>query len=200
MSSKTDKMISKKLHEMMSNGSHFTEKFSELRSTRPADRISLYALFAFSIVLGLFMMAAVAIAEMGKVWFFGSLGASILAWGLFYQKIVKTRRLYKMIDTYREALIDKNLRSIKEVANLVDSNLKELVDELKELQDIGLFQQFSIDRTKMLLIEDGDWGLEGSGEYEKKHFSCISCGAQNEIYIRKGSNSFKCEYCETINT
>ena len=104
-------------------------------------------------------------------------------------------RFYKLIDTYRNALIDKRMRSIPDFSKARDSTPDEIVEELKELQEVGLFRQFSVDRKSKTFVENAGWGDIGSTTLKQVAFSCPSCGAKNSIYTDASSNVRVCEYC-----
>lgn len=115
------------------------------------------------------------------------------AYGL--QMARKGRRLYELIDAYREALLDNGLRSITDFSTLTHSSSDEIVDELIELQEAGLFRQFSIDRKNKKFVENADWNDADSANYKQISFSCPSCGASNTIYANENSTARVCEYC-----
>jgi len=115
--------------------------------------------------------------------------------GWFMQKGRAAGRLYELTDKYRDSLIDKRLRSLMDLSTLTDASPDEIVDELKELQEVGLFRQFSVDRKNMQLIENASWGDTGSSKLTHVAFPCSSCGASNSIYTVATAKSGVCEYC-----
>lgn len=127
------------------------------------------------------------------VWIFGML--MVAGGGRVMQRGRAVGRLYELTDKYRDVLLDKGIRSIKDLSALTDSTPDEIVDELKELQEVGLLRQFSVDRTNMKFVENAGWGDTGFTQLKQVAFSCSSCGANNSIYMDASSSSGVCEYC-----
>lgn len=115
--------------------------------------------------------------------------------GYMIRKAKYGARLYKLIDAYREGLIDRGLRSIADFSTLTGSNPDEIVGELKELQVGGFFRQFSIDRKSKKFIENPGWGGLNSSRLKQVAFACPLCGANNTIYNEENSTVGTCEYC-----
>jgi hypothetical protein len=107
------------------------------------------------------------------------------------------KSLYNKIDKYLDSLIMQEIRSIKDLSKVTETSPDEIVNELKVLQEIGLFRQFSIDRKNMTLIENDGWGLSGA-KLKQVSLSCPSCGAKISIFIEASSTSGMCEYCGSL--
>ena len=200
MVSGADKLIQRKFEDLLAKGQ--VEGNSFIQSYKRSGRISLYILFAGALAISAVALVGAAIIAKeseNDIIFFGAMIPCMAGCFALYTKIKKTRRFYNLISNYRDILTVNKLRSMQEISTATETSFDEILSELKELQDEGFFRQFRIDRAHKRIVEDEDWGLEGSGEYEKRHFTCSSCGGQNEIYNRKGSNSLKCEYCDTVN-
>lgn len=189
MSSATDKFIQKKLKEFAAKGETADNNILfHARWSKP-----IYALAA---MLGLMSIAFFVLSETkneGALKILALLAFVGAAW--LAQRGRASARLYDLVDTYREALLEKRLRSITDFATLINSSPDEIVDELKELQEVGLFRHFSIDRKNKMFIENANWGEAGSGKFKHVTFSCKPCGANNTIYIDESSTVGTCEYC-----
>lgn len=191
----TDKLIQRKLKELAAKGETavinplFYARWSKLLLAVGVIIVLPGAAFAFASIEGY------------KKDFILGVICQILGWiimaggGWVIQKGRAAGRLYDLADKYRDALIDKGVRSMTDLSTLTDSSPDEIVDELKELQEVGLFRNFSIDRKNMQLIENAGWGDAGSNKLAQVAFSCSSCGANNSIYTEATASSGVCEYC-----
>jgi len=193
----TDKFLRKKAKELIAKdegnsfhpisvASYYKESF-----VLSITSILIFILIPTAIILmpkGSFSLSGTGALIVGIVWLaFGFLGP----YG--FRTARNGKRLYDMVDKYRDALVDNSIRSIKDFCKVADTSPEEIIKELKELQEIELFRDFSIDRKNMKFIENADWG--GTGSTKKISFACATCGANNSIYIEANSNTGVCEYC-----
>lgn len=192
MSVATNKFIQKKLKEFAAKGQTadnnilFHARWSKV----------LFALATAAVLGGLFLFISGDKTDSeGRLvlHIFAFLFFGLGAW--LAQRGRASARIYGLVDTYRESLLEKGQRSITDFATLTDSSPDEIVDELKELQEVGLFRNFSIDRKNKKFVENANWGGSGSGKFKHVTFSCSACGANNTIYADEISSVGTCEYC-----
>jgi hypothetical protein len=198
MSSETDELIKRKLDWMITKDLHLTEEFKNLQSAGRSERMASHFNF-FLAITGIILTIALLVfsfwAEM-NIWIplLLVIGA-IFKFSYAYQRRVKCSWRYKTIDAFRQAVIVSGNRSIDQIAKFVKFNPNEVVDALKEMQGMGLFLNFSVDRENKTLVEDQDWGFGSSELYERYNFICNNCAAPNDLYKLKSAKNVKCEYC-----
>ena len=196
----TDKFISRKLREIEAKGGDEDTLLHRARHYKFEGSIAIaIMIFGTGVFLAGWILPLVDKARFYEArHFFNLLGIIFTGVGSYILQRAKTgKRFYKLVDTYRDKLTSQGVRSIVEFARSEELTQDEVVSELKELQDVGLFRQFSIDRRNMLFIENAGWGELGSADFVKSTFKCSSCGASNSIFLESKSTSATCEYCGT---
>ena len=202
MSKLTNALIVKKMDYLTAKDQDGSELYERLDSLRPIERLKLkfggplFFLFFFPTALYFIFKSGVSYP---KIWMWPIGILLLLPWVITERKAKKAQRLYNIIDNLRELLIEKRMRSITQISNAMGSNIKEFIEELKDAQDLGFFQQFQIDRKNMILTEDEEWAFNESQDFIKVHFQCNHCGAQNDVFVKNSDTKIKCEYCDTLN-
>jgi hypothetical protein len=164
-----------------------------LQWARPIGYIQLYVwgwvAFAMALVL-FFAMSEKYTIIVGVL----SLAVGVFASVLLLNNAKEARNLYKTIDTFRDLMIEKNVRSLSDFSKSSNLEYGEIVEDLKMLQSFGYLRQFSINRKENRFVEYANW-IEGSNEFKKITFVCPSCGANNSVYTESNSSTASCEYC-----